>query len=51
MDTITVLGTTFVLFYCVIQVMMFYNVPANLYVIYLVFYVFLVLTYIMLGNS
>ena len=35
MDTITLVGATFVLFYCVIQIMTFYNVPANLYVIYL----------------
>jgi hypothetical protein len=51
MDTITLVGATFVLFYCVIQVMTFYNVPANLYVIYLIFYVFIVLTYIMLGKN
>ena len=51
MDTVTILGTTLVLFYCVVQVMMFYNVPANVYIIYLIFYMFLVLTYVMIGDK
>lgn len=51
MDTITVIGATFVLFYCAIQVFSFYNVSPNLYVIYLIFYVFMILTYVMLGNK
>jgi len=51
MDTITLIGITFVLFYCVIEIMTFYNVPANLYIIYLIFYVFIVLTYIMVGKN
>ena len=51
MDTITLIGATFVLFYCAIQVFSFYNVPPNLYIIYLIFYMFMVITYIMIGNK
>jgi len=51
MDTITIIGATFVLFYCAIQVFSFYNIPPNVYIIYLIFYVFIVLTYLMLGNK
>ena len=50
MDTVTILGSALVLFYCVVQVMMFYNVPPNVYIIYLIFYMFLILTYVMLGD-
>jgi hypothetical protein len=51
MDKITTIGATIVLFYCVIQVMTFYNISPNLYIIYLIFYVFIVLTYIIVDTS
>uniref|UniRef100_A0A6C0EF40 Uncharacterized protein n=1 Tax=viral metagenome TaxID=1070528 RepID=A0A6C0EF40_9ZZZZ len=51
MDTITVIGATFVLFYCVIQVFSFYNIPPNVYIIYLIFYIFIVITFLILGNK
>lgn len=51
MDTITIIGATFVLFYSAIQVFSFYNIPPNSYIIYLIFYVFIVLTYLMLGDK
>uniref|UniRef100_A0A6C0E3X2 Uncharacterized protein n=1 Tax=viral metagenome TaxID=1070528 RepID=A0A6C0E3X2_9ZZZZ len=51
MDSITVIGSTFVLFYCAVQIFTFYNIPANLYIIYLIFYVFMVLTYLFIGKQ
>lgn len=51
MDTITLIGATFVLFYSAIQVFSFYNVPPNLYIIYMIFYFLMVLTYIILGDK
>jgi hypothetical protein len=51
MDTITVIGATFVLFYCAIQVFSFYNIPPNVYIIYLIFYIFIVITFLILGNK
>jgi len=51
MDTITVIGATFVLFYCTIQIFSFYNIPPNVYIIYLIFYIFIVITFLILGNK
>ena len=51
MDTITLIGATFVLFYSAIQVFSFYNIPLNVYIIYMMFYFLMVITYIILGDK
>lgn len=50
-NTITILGITLILFYCITQILNFYGISISTYGIYLVFFGFMVLTFIVLPHG
>jgi hypothetical protein len=48
---ITLLGITTIISYCIIQILNFYGLSISSYGVYLMFYVFMVLSYIVLPHQ
>jgi hypothetical protein len=51
MNVITLLGISLILFYTITQILTFYGVGVEVYGIYFLFYVFLIVSIIILPNS
>ena len=51
MNRITLLGIAVIFFYCLIQILKFYGVGADVYGIYLYFYIFIILSILILPNE
>jgi len=51
MNTITLLGFSFIFLYSLIQIFKFYGIGQEIYGIYLVFYIFIVISIIVLPND
>jgi hypothetical protein len=49
--TITIVGLSIILLYIIVQLLKFYGVSPDVYGIYLVFYLFLLLCYFILPNE
>ena len=49
-NIITILGITLVIFYSIIQILNFYGISISSYGIYLVFFVFMLISYVILHN-
>ena len=48
---ITIVGISFILIYVIIQILTFYGVGTDVYGVYITFYLFLLLSLIVLPNS
>jgi hypothetical protein len=51
MNTIALLGITIIIFYCLSQVLSFYGVGQDVYGIYLLFYIFLIICTVVLPKD
>ena len=51
MNRITLLGISLIFFYCLIQILKFYGVGPEVYGIYLYFYLFIILSILILPNE
>ena len=51
MSTITIVGLTLILLYALINLLNFYGVGSDVYMIYLLFYLFLLLCYFVFGRN
>jgi len=51
MNTITLLSISVLLFYSLIQILKFYNIGPDIYGIYLYFYVFMIISLLILPNQ
>lgn len=50
-NIITILGVSTIFFYSIIQVLKFYGIGEEVYGYYLIFYVFMIISIIILPNS
>jgi hypothetical protein len=50
-NIITILGITLVIFYSIIQILNFYGISISSYGIYLVFFVFMLISYVILPHQ
>lgn len=50
-NTITILGIALIFFYCLIQILNFYGISLSSYGIYLVFFVFMLVSYVILPHQ
>jgi hypothetical protein len=50
-NIITILGVSTLLFYCVVTILNFYGIDQSVYSIYLLFYVFIVISMIVLPTD
>ena len=51
MNTITLIGLSVILFYSIIQILKFYGVTEDVYGVYLLFYIFIILCIMILPND
>lgn len=51
MNPITLIGLTIIFFYSLIQILKFYGVGEDIYGIYLLFYIFIILCILILPND
>jgi hypothetical protein len=51
MNVITLIGLSIVFFYSIIQILKFYGIGEDVYGVYLLFYVFLVISILILPND
>jgi hypothetical protein len=51
MNTITLLGFTLIFFYCLSQILSFYGIGPEVYGIYLLFYIFLIICTLILPKE
>jgi hypothetical protein len=51
MNTITLLGLSIIFFYCITQVLNFYGVGQDVYGVYVLFYLFLIICMLVLPNE
>ena len=51
MSTITIVGLTVILLYALINLLNFYGIGSDVYMIYLLFYLFLLLCYFVFGSD
>ena len=51
MNVITLLGLSIILFYSITQILKFYGIGEDVYGVYILFYIFIVLTIIILPND
>jgi hypothetical protein len=51
MKTITIIGVAVIFFYCLIQILKFYGIGEEVYGIYIIFYVMLLLSICILPNN
>jgi len=50
-NTITILGISLILFYCITQILNFYGISTSTYGIYLVFFGFMIITFMILPHD
>jgi len=50
-NIITSIGIFFILFYTIINILKFYGVNENVYAIYLLFYLFIIISILVLPNN
>jgi hypothetical protein len=50
-NTITLLGISILLFYCIIQIFNFFGSSPSSYGIYLIFFIFMIISYIILPHN
>ena len=51
MNTITLIGLSIIFFYSIIQVLQFYGIEEDVYGVYILFYVFIILCILILPNN
>ena len=51
MDSITMIGLTIIFFYCLTKILKFYGVGEDVYGVYLLFYIFIILCILILPND
>ena len=51
MNTITLIGLSVIFFYSIIQILKFYGVTEDVYGVYLLFYIFIILCILILPNN
>ncbi len=51
MNTLTLVGSAILFFYCVIQIFKFYGVEQHVYADYLLFYLIIILSVVFLPND
>ena len=51
MNAITLIGLTIILFYCITQILKFYGVGEDVYGIYVLFYLFIILSILILPSD
>ena len=51
MNNITLIGFSVVLFYIIIQILKFYGITEDVYGVYLLFYIFIILCILILPND
>jgi hypothetical protein len=51
MDNITLLGITIIFFYCVSQILKFFDIGEEVYGYYLFFYIFIIISILVLPND
>lgn len=51
MNTITLIGLSVIFFYSIIQILKFYGVTEDVYGVYLLFYIFIILCIMILPND
>lgn len=51
MNTITLIGISVIFFYSIIQILKFYGVAEDVYGVYLLFYIFIILCILILPND
>ena len=51
MDTITILGISLLFFYSLIQILQFYGIDPSIFAIYIIFYVFLIISKLILPST
>lgn len=51
MNTITLIGLSAIFFYSIIQILKFYGVTEDVYGVYLLFYIFIILCILILPNN
>ncbi len=51
MDTITLIGLSIIFFYSIIQILKFYGIGEDVYGIYILFYIFIILCIVILPND
>lgn len=50
-NIITTIGLSFIIFYTIINILNFYGVNENVYALYLLFYLFIIISIIVLPNN
>jgi len=50
-NSITLIGISFIFFYCITQILNFYGISISTYGIYLVFFAFIILTIVILPHG
>jgi hypothetical protein len=51
MNPITLLGLSIIFFYCLIQILNFYGVGQDVYGVYILFYIFIIISILILPND
>ena len=51
MDTITILGISLLFFYSLIQILQFYGIDPSIFAIYIIFYVFIIISKLILPST
>ena len=51
MDTITILGISLLFFYCVTSILQFYGIDTSVYLIYILFYIFIIISRFILPTN
>ena len=51
MNPITLIGISIILFYSIIQMLKFYGVSEDVYGVYLLFYIFIIISILVLPND
>ena len=50
-NTITLLGVSLIIFYCISQILNFYGVGQDVYGVYILFYIFIIISILILPND
>ena len=50
-NSITILGVSLIFFYCLTKILSFYGITSNYYGTYIAFYIFMILTSMILPHS
>lgn len=51
MNAITLVGLSIIFFYCLIQILKFYGVGEDVYGVYIMFYIFIIISILVLPNE